>query len=702
MGRREELSIQQREWVVSKQPKAFVVSASQVAHGFAKGLAVYLYDGVWALYSSGSVDAVPPINALVGIVVSVFGADSFTVCVGGEAKVTATGLAPGQVVTFTSGVAATASLSQYPPPGYAATNRFWYATSPKSVLVVNDSISEGLMSHAGSFAVVSHASIGIGHYVVYAGVPSGQVPLALADEANPWKWTNVGIALFEVGGSGTWLVLISGNHTHGYSGIGDTRPAWMTSAAYNDGQRIYLSSANAGQYSATEPTFKVYAGISSASYVPASFPTPEYVSFSATSVSQGVPYPIPASGGGTGTDVSLLNEHSVLYMDTYGSPATRKIAGLLSLTSEYSAIVQKSGAQPTHLTFDLVANGSFVESGGNIYAAAGGKRFSTTAPTDKQFERYDSGTERWTPYGPLLTAVGQTLGHDGTDLVTVDCSTAYSVIGRAANSAGAFAPIVATAANELLYRGSSSLAWLTAPATTGHILKYNGTTLAWLPGPQTSSTAFSATSSDVTGTFTVPAGVYEMTIIVVAGGGGGGGYGTLQTVGYIAASSGGSPTTALQMRQCAGGGGAGALIVIRAVVLPGDSIPYKAGARGTYSGIGTNGSAGSSSYVTLGSDTITANPGQGGTVGGLGGQGGVITGTSCKGVSYGIGQSGGDGGIDVNASITGAGGKGGMGVAIFQQPAGSTLVYAGDGGVGGSPGYGVGANGLGGAVVFFY
>jgi hypothetical protein len=474
---------------VTKGDGAVRVLVSQDAHGFERGDPVYCVAGVWALLDgSYGVPALQHASLLWGIVDRVSGVNRLSVIVSGEARIPGATLTPGNWYSFDSaGAPVELFTTSYPPPGASSHYFAVKATRPDRVLVVNDSRIDGLASHTGTFTTVSHASIGIGHYVVYRGCPSGEVPLALADEANPWKWTHVGIALFEVGSAGTWLVLIDGENTWYDYDNGDTRPAWMTTPPYNVGQRVYLSDTNPGQYAATEPAFKVHAGRSSASYTPASPPNPEATTFSASAVSQGVPYPIPASGGGTGMDVSALTEHSVLFVDTYGSPATRKVAGIVSATSSPAFLTQSSGGFPTFTAIDDVANGSLEVIAGVVYAKACGKLFDTVAPTNKQFLRYN-GT-KWAPVGPLLTALGQTLGHDGTDLVTVDCSTGNSVIGRSAASAGAFAPIVAGAANRILAMGATAVAFSDDPVLTRGGVDFKLCTVATIT---TSTTAPSA------------------------------------------------------------------------------------------------------------------------------------------------------------------------------------------------------------------
>lgn len=449
-----------------QQPSSVPIDVVQTAHGFTSadvGKAFSCAAGAWTLFSDYGASSYTPARPMWGILAGIVSDNVFRLVIAGEGVTTKTDLEIGSWYTFIDGEPAKI-LGGYPPIEAASAGIAAMAISATSVVVSNDSRFQGLQSMDGTYATVYHEDIGAGHYVVWAGVPSGQSPLALADPANPWKWTNVGIALFEVGASGTWLVLTTGDHTWYDYNNGDTRPGWMTTPPYNVGQRIYLSDSAPGQYAATEPAFKVYAGISGASYTPADPPNPECTTFSARAVGQGVPYPIPASGGGTGTDVSALDEHSVLFLDTYGSPASRKIAGLLSATADFAVIAQKNSEFPVHLSLDLAATGSFIVDSGTLYAAAGGKKFAATAPTnDNQFLKYD-GSE-WVSYA-LLTQIGRLLSHNGTTYVQVDASTPYNILGVAGGSNAVPAPIVAAAAGTMFQRGASGLEFSSDPTLT--------------------------------------------------------------------------------------------------------------------------------------------------------------------------------------------------------------------------------------------
>lgn len=444
------------------RPSALEIDIEQAAHGFGVGKAVTVAGGAWGLFTDSGSSAYTPARPLWGIITEVPDDDRFRIAISGEGVTTSTTLEPGRYYTFVNGDPVLIQ-GTYPPFEGGAAGVAVMAYSASSVCIANDARFQGLQSQDGTYAIVSHASIGAGHYVVWAGAPSGESPLAMADEANPWKWTNVGIALFEVGSAGTWLVLTHGIHEWYSYDNGDVRPGWMTTPPYNVAQRIYLSDSAPGQYAATEPAFKVYAGISSADYAPADPPSPECTTFVAKAVGQGVPYPIPASGGGTGRDVSTLDEHSVLFMDTYGTPPSRKIAGLLSATVDYAVIAQKNNEAPVHLSLDLATAGSFVVELGTLYAAAGGMKFAATVPTDQQVLWYDGGS--WSPV-TLLEITGGLLSRDAVGLVEVDASTPYSVLGVAGGAAAVPAPIAAGAVGKLFQRGASGLEFSDDPTLT--------------------------------------------------------------------------------------------------------------------------------------------------------------------------------------------------------------------------------------------
>ena len=172
-------------------------------------------------------------------------------------------------------------------------------------------------------------------------------------------------------------------------------------------------------------------------------------------------------------------------------------------------------------------------------------------------------------------------------------------------------------------------------------------------------------------TFTVPAGVYQITVEAWAGGGGGGG--------RAASGSGG-----------AGGGGGGAYARVTINVTPGEIYNVTVGGGGAGgSGGDVAGSAGADSYFyKTGGANLTLAKGGGGGAGGTGGTYGAGgSNSSCIGdVKY----SGGNGAAGTSSSpYRSGGGGGGAGNQTTGGNASGTT-----GGTGGNYGGGNGANGL--------
>jgi hypothetical protein len=162
-------------------------------------------------------------------------------------------------------------------------------------------------------------------------------------------------------------------------------------------------------------------------------------------------------------------------------------------------------------------------------------------------------------------------------------------------------------------------------------------------------------------TFTVPAGVYQITVEAWGGGGGGGG----------TSSTGG-----------AGGGGGGAYAQATINVTPGQTYNVTVGTGGVGGTGSGSGAAGGDSYFATGSD-VRAKGGSGGTGGanGAGGLGGTAT------ASNGTVKFSGGNGAAGNSSGSGGGG-GGAG----SQAAGGNASGMG-GGIGGTPDGGAGGAG---------
>ena len=231
-----------------------------------------------------------------------------------------------------------------------------------------------------------------------------------------------------------------------------------------------------------------------------------------------------------------------------------------------------------------------------------------------------------------------------------------------------------TTAGDIMYGGTGGTGLRLAKGNDGQVLTLSSGVPTWsntrsdgiyVPASFTLTTIIDSATT----TFTVPAGVYHVTLEALGGSGGGGGSG--------GRTNGGSGP--------GGGGGGGEYAGIILSVVPGDVIGITIGAAG---GIGSAGAAtptsggaggnGGQTIVTLNSVTVlTANGGAGGSLGvlsstsgnktgGTGGAGGSGSNqpNDIAGVTGGTGTTGGAGGTAgtstaVTGSIISPGGVGG-------------------------------------------
>jgi hypothetical protein len=175
----------------------------------------------------------------------------------------------------------------------------------------------------------------------------------------------------------------------------------------------------------------------------------------------------------------------------------------------------------------------------------------------------------------------------------------------------------------------------------------------------------SASTSTITATWTVPAGVQTVQVLIVGGGGGGG-------------------------SDIGGGGGAGRLIETTTTVTPGTTPTLTAG-KGGASGTGTYSTPSGTDHTGGFTGTSSAL----GTITALGGSG-AIGRTKSSGTASGWdfnGWTGGGAGVYVGSVTPGVGGSG------FQGGIGGSLGGGGGGGAGGGGSAGSGNGGTGGAGV---
>jgi hypothetical protein len=149
----------------------------------------------------------------------------------------------------------------------------------------------------------------------------------------------------------------------------------------------------------------------------------------------------------------------------------------------------------------------------------------------------------------------------------------------------------------------------------------------------------------ISDSWVVPVDVTSISAMCVGAGGGGGGSEDIDETG-------------------GGGGGGGLAYVNDIAVTPGETLTITVGTGGNGGGIGRNGAAGGTTFISRGATTlVSAGGGSGGVNRGAGGAGG--------GVTLGSGGTGGNGGNGSNRNTNNAGGGGGAGG------------YSGNGGKGG-------------------
>ena len=430
-----------------KDDGAVRLFVTQNAHGFARRKVVSMSaGGTWDLASSQA-------GKLWGVVERVAGPNRFTVIIAGRARVDAT-LTPGGLYTFTAGVPSlvtTAYQGQFNAGNdYPAA----YAVDVNHILVSSSLVKDGPLSSAAHYESVYVAdTLTIGS--VIARVGSTYVG-ALANPADLERATPLGVLVLPISeaslGMMWWLML---SHGHAYADIEGHF------ADLGSGER-YLSDTVPGGRTLVKPTLSVYVG----SFSKWNDPESSWASFSlyfpGTGCAEPVPYPIPASGGGTGGDISLMNENSLLVIRTISG--NKQIAGYLN-AAPLAFLTQGLSATPVWTTPDT--DNSLELTSSVLYARVSGKRTSVTVPTNKyQFLKYDPDSSTWlafqwynsTPTTGRMLQVDTAATSGFTEVVS---ETACSVLGRSANSAGIVAAIAAGADNQILGRRSGVLTWAT-------------------------------------------------------------------------------------------------------------------------------------------------------------------------------------------------------------------------------------------------
>jgi hypothetical protein len=189
-------------------------------------------------------------------------------------------------------------------------------------------------------------------------------------------------------------------------------------------------------------------------------------------------------------------------------------------------------------------------------------------------------------------------------------------------------------------------------------------------GYATRGTVATSTWTTLSGSSTAISGKGWTRFVIIAGGGGNGGNYTTQTLlGYIAPTSGGSPTTYLGIQSNGGRGASGGWAIVDADLTGKSSISHSIGSAGTQGTNGTPGTAGGAG----GNTTLTVQTGQTVTVYG-GGGGGAASATQggAGGSLNGGGVAGGGSIVDI---IAGGPGRPGQGGGIDFRTTGGGIVW---------------------------
>jgi len=308
--------------------------------------------------------------------------------------------------------------------------------------------------------------------------------------------------------------------------------------------------------------------------------------------------------------------------------------------------------------------------------------------------------------GNALLNGNTTIGNSSADDLTITASLASSIPVKTTNT-----PSIGSAtlglntvyfgngsnSNTVGFKGgvTSSSYIVTLPAAAGTSGQYvttsgSGTLEFTTPTRPTVQRFFGSGTSNVTGTYTTPAGVAWIRVTIVGGGGGGGGGG--QT-GGTAGGAGNTSSFGTSLLSVSGGSG-GAVGSGSALGGDGGGTPTLSSpaiqvvsVTGSFGGSGTIGGSGSFGLGGAGGTSLFGGSGRPGT-NAVGQNAKTNTGAGGGGGGYGSGVSG-------TAAGGGGGGSGGAIIAIIPNPSSSYSYQAGGAGTAGTA---AGANGFAGGT----
>jgi len=555
-------------------PGQLSIFVRQNAHGLTRGKAAYLptNSSSWVLLTTdGTGNWVTPGEIVLWGIVDRARTNSFTIVVSGEAVIPGAALTPGAHYFFEAGVpvALTAITNRQVPQmllaqAIDATHVFVQSCAAVQNQYTQDAIYEhvtlanSLGAVVGDFLAINNA----GSYV-----------LALSDPANPDKANIHGCLVYDLGpstGSSENFLMAC----EGWADIdesGDITANWPVS---NSHPARYLSSTTAGKTVDVAPALPVLACYGRVTYNAGTGRSSGNLRLAGPGRTDPLALPIGLAQGGTGAD--------------FTSPAVPANAVIvMNAAATHLASVLNSGGS-AFLTQGSSGTASWTTPDATVFQITGGALKLKDGTVLGQFLRW-SGTA-WTIYGPLMSTLGQVLSHDGADLVTVDASTALSVLGNATNAAAVPATIAAASADTLLGRRGTALTFAKvaraemadgtacsvlgrsanssgvladiAAGSDGLFLTRAGGVLTWaaFPGgatvdPDGTVTTYTSTTTGIT----LTAGKVYTIYVISGGGGGGGGYNAAVDIYSVV---GGGSTVILKDHIPGGGGSSGGVRVV--------------------------------------------------------------------------------------------------------------------------------------------
>ncbi len=600
-------------------PGQVSIFVEQTAHGLTRGQAAYLPSSSsdWIpLENSGPGNWTTPGAIVLWGIVDRARLNSFTIVVSGVAVIPGASLTPGAPYLFSAGVPVILNDQtnrQVPQMLLAQAIDATHVFVQSCPAVQNPYTQDTVYRH-----IVLPNALGavVGDFVAVDN--SNSYILALADATHPEKANVLGCIVYDLGdstGSAEQFLLAEEGDADIDQGT-NLSSSWPTSSGH---PTRYLSTTTPGKTVDTAPSYPVLVCYGKVTYDAGTGRSTGTLRLAGPGRTDPLKIPIDLAHGGTGVDFTspAIPANAVVVAN---GTATALTSVLNASASAF--LTQGSGGAATWTFLDT---GIFQISSSTLKLVDGSVL--------GQFLRW-SGTA-WTVYGPLMSTKGQLLSHDGTDLVTLDASTALSVVGNPTNAAAVPITVAAASADTVLGRRGTTLTWAKvaraemvdgtacsvlgrsanssgvladiAAASDGLYLTRSGGVLVWAALQKFNPQAYFQTPG--TTSWTVPAGVYRVRVRLV--GAGGGKNSTAYTFGAI---------SGINFYAEAGGAGGGAIVIQEFDTVPGDTITVVVGggvanADGQDTGITYGSFAPTAGGGKVGGASSTGAPGQGGNGG---------------------------------------------------------------------------------------